>query len=361
MIIEEQKQLGTILESIADELDIPDSKYKDAKNKYEAVGDWLGRDDSNLSEFQPRIFAQGSIQLGTCVKPLGRDEFDIDLVCRLLISAKVSQSKIYNSVGNRLKEHGHYEEILEGKNRCWRLNYAGEFHMDILPAIPDDDRNDGSLLIPDKELKNWKASNPEGYAEWFFRQMEIMRRILLEKAEVDDIPEHRIKTPLQKSIQLLKRHRDIAFKDDLDDKPISIIITTLAAKAYNNEADVFEALSNIIDQMPEQLDIVDGHYAVLNPTNEEENFADKWPKHPQRKEKFFQWLDQIERELEQALRTGNIDEIFESLKPTFGERIVEKAGSGILPGVAPAVISKDKEEPSHVEIRNPNKLWGQIY
>ena len=112
--------------------------------------------------------------------------------------------------------------------------------------------------------------------------------------------------------------------------------------------------------MPQQLDIVDGQYAVLNPTNNEENFADKWQTHPQRERKFFQWLGLVKSNLENALRTGNVEEIFEALKPRFGERIVEKAASRILSGISPAVISRDKEEPPHVEIRNPNKPWGLI-
>lgn len=359
MITAEQQQLGKILGAIADELDIPDSKFQDAKNKYEAVGVWLGKDESGLSEFQPQISPQGSIRLGTCVKPLGRDEFDIDLVCKLLISSNVEQSKVYNLVGNRLRENGNYERILEPKNRCWRLNYAGEFHMDILPAIPDDLRNDGSLLVPDKELKSWKPSNPKGYADWFFKQMEIRRAILLKEAEVERIPEHRVKTPLQKAIQILKRHRDIMFENDPDDKPISIIITTLAAKAYQNEADLFEALINIINGMPNQFDYVNGQIAVLNPTNEKENFADKWQKEPQRKEKFFKWLSDIKSDLEKALRTSNEEEILESLKPNFGKRIVEKAASNILHGVAPVIIGSVSEAPPHVEICNPNKPWGQ--
>ena len=27
--------------------------------------------------------------------------------------------------------------------------------------------NNGDILVPDKELKQWKPSNPEGYVKWF--------------------------------------------------------------------------------------------------------------------------------------------------------------------------------------------------
>lgn len=109
MFSREQQELGKILEAIAEELDIPDSKYEDATKKYEAVGDWLGRSTSTLFPFKPKIFAQGSFRLGTCVKPLGQDEYDIDLVCKLQIKPNSNQKDIYNLVGNRLKENGIYE------------------------------------------------------------------------------------------------------------------------------------------------------------------------------------------------------------------------------------------------------------
>jgi hypothetical protein len=325
MLTEEQKQLSKILESIAEELDIPDSKFEDAKNKYEAVGNWLGHPDCNLNECQPTIFPHGSIRLGTPVKPLGKDEYDIDLACRLQIPSTTRQDYVYNLVGDRLKDHGKYRSILEPKNRCWRLNYAGEFHMDILPAIPDKNRNDTSLLIPDKELKCWKQSNPEGYADWFLKRMESIRLVILKEADIEDVPEYKIRTPLQRAVQLLKRHRDIVFMNDLDDRPISIMITTLAAKAYRNEADLYEALVNIVDGMPKQFDVVNGELAVLNPTNEEENFADKWRKHPQRREKFLRWLYDLRYNLELVLKTKGLPKINEVLAPMFGKNIAEGA------------------------------------
>ena len=52
------------------------------------------------------------------------------------------------------------------------------------------------------------------------------------KASVEAIPDYKVRTPLQSSIMILKRHRDIMFvKDELNTCPISIIITTLAAQS----------------------------------------------------------------------------------------------------------------------------------
>ena len=134
--------------------------------------------------------------------------------------------------------------------------------MDVLPAIPDDEANVYSLrsqadaiLITDRELRAWQHSNPGGFADWFYEREGVIlpeQRRLAAKAfnvEVESIPIERVRTPLRQTIQLLKRHRDIRFTGNPDDKPISIIITTLAAMAYSNQTEVFEAIDHIVRSM----------------------------------------------------------------------------------------------------------------
>ena len=81
--------------------------------------------------------------------------------------------------------------------------------------------------------------------EMFAKVASTQKRLLLERegaiySSVDDVPDALIRTPLQRAIQILKRHRDMRFLEHKCEeyKPISIIITTLAASAYQNETDV---------------------------------------------------------------------------------------------------------------------------
>ena len=72
-------------------------------------------------------------------------------------------------------------------------------------------------------------------------------REVVAQAEIEDVKRRKIKTPLQRVVQLLKRHRDIMFKDDQSgNKPISIIITTIAASLYNEEDNIYDAMKNIL-------------------------------------------------------------------------------------------------------------------
>src|SRR5690606_37219737 len=102
--------------------------------------------------------------------------------------------------------------------------------------------------------------------------------------------------PLQRVVQILKRHRDIMFGGN-EHKPISIIITTLAAKSYNKEIDIVDALLNVLNKMES---FIEEKYIskyqrkikwIANPINDEENFADKWPDESEKEDNFYAWLE----------------------------------------------------------------------
>lgn len=310
-------KFSKILEQYAEELDISESKYIEAKDRYEAVGEWLGKDDSKLFKYKPEIYPQGSFCLGTVIKPISnKDEYDIDLVCFLseLKKQNTSQYELKKVVGDRLNENEMYKGLLEKEgNRCWTLNYADEFHMDILPSIADDDMRilggfytDAILITDKKEINNnnpeWPKSNPKGYANWFQTRQEkifvMVKKQLaeVEKANVDEIPNFRVKTPLQRAIQILKRHRDIYFsKKDERFKPISIIITTLSAIRYNGENDIYNAIFNIISSLDVNMLIKENEFKIPNPVNPGENFADAWNENSLYVEAFKEWINDVKK------------------------------------------------------------------
>ncbi len=261
-MLNNKTQLSTLLTKTASALDIPDHVYEDATLKYEDVGEWLAADDSELKRYNPEIYVQGSFRLGTVVRPITEaDEYDIDLVCKLAIEKEqTTQANLKKIVGDRLKKRDDLEKILHPSRRCWLLDYPPDnqmpaFHMDVLPSIPNIERPPTAILLTDTELTHWQKSNPVAYADWFYERMKVIfqekRASLAEslQAKVEEVPEWQVKTPLQTAVQILKRHRDIHFQDNQEVKPISIIITTLAARAYRNQPDVYDALTGIVQDI----------------------------------------------------------------------------------------------------------------
>lgn len=350
-------QVNNILSLLNEELDIPDTKYDDAEASYKSVGKWMGRPESSIRRYFPELYVQGSFRLGTVIRPFNEDcEYDIDSVCKLELSTvDCSQQELKQLIGFETKEYaktqGIKKPVKEGR-RCWTLRYDNEarFHMDILPAIPNAEtfrllleKNgikspwaDDAIGITDNTLSNykernaiWSVSNPKGYANWFRAQMKVASSTiygrtatLMEKyASVEDVPTYKLKTTLQRVVQILKHHRDIVYGND-GDKPISVIISTLAAHAYNNEDDIVSALLNIAPNILKYIENREGVPWVKNPSNPLENFADKWTDHPKRKKKFYEWHNAVIECLQNYIE-------FPAGLPVLNEGIIKLAGKDV--------------------------------
>ena len=363
---EEKEQFSEILETLGETLDITEAQYDAVVSSYGAVGKWLAEAGTSLTLYKPEIRAQGSFMLGTMVRPINeKDDLDIDLVCELTgKKAEWTQYDLKQVVGNRLNDHKTYEGMLKESRRCWTLKYAdsANYHMDILPSLvcngyslvlekalsatalgKDYDSlairitdNEQSGYFTDTVAENWMKSNPFGYGGWFYDRASIdMQKSMLLFDAVKPIPKYqKEKLPLQRVIQILKRHRDMMFNGD-EDKPISIIITTLASSAYKKETSIIEALINAADNMgsyiESRFDPVSEKYIkwIANPVNPEENFADKWVEHPQRETNFYKWLEQVKQDIQSITQQRGLHNISESMKKPFGEPTVTKVFSAL--------------------------------
>lgn len=334
-------RIDMVLRQIAKELDITDEKYENAVASYNAVGTYL----SNNINVQVDIFPQGSFRLGTVIKPLSdEDDYDIDLVCK--VNKYFSNPKdLKNEVGQALKSSDRYSKMLqeEGK-RCWTLKYADEaqYHMDILPAIEDITYDkDKKLKITNKdEISNiytFTTTNPEAYFEWFNEKQKEEKRRLVESfavqnnKNIEEVPDYKVKTTLQVVLQILKRYRDKKFENNLENKPISIILTTIMAQIYTGENNVYELIKKFSNNYYKYIKIKDGIEWVENPVNSEENFADKWQIHPERKEAFKFFVSELKNDIvnNTFITSGDLLEESKSYKEIFGTKIVEKAYASI--------------------------------
>ena len=347
------------LEDIAQELDISESRYEAAERAYKSVGQWLERPDSSLRSARPVVHVQGSVALGLAVKPVtDEDHHDVDAVCELSVSkAAYTQQQLKEALGYELALYAkaqNMNEEPERRNRCWTLNYADEaqFHLDTLPAIPDGQAASQvlakagvsnqwastSIAITDerhpdfrKISGNWQRSNPRGYAAWFRSRQQIafdrLRKAMASRvlAKVENIPEYKVKTPLQAAIQILKRHRDIWGLSHPQRRPISIILTTLAAHAYQQEVTIGATLTRVLADMDRYIESRGNLPWIGNPSDPLENFADKWVYEPDRAQAFFEWLQAAREDFRTAANLSDRDVLITVLSARLGERSVRVA------------------------------------
>jgi hypothetical protein len=347
-----ESEIVAALEDICLVLELTPSQHRAAKEHYEAVGNWLADADNALLKALV-IYPHGSIALGTTVKPHGRDEHDVDLVSRAGgVSANSSPAVLKGAIGDRLREHSYYRSILEEKRRCWRLRYANEFHMDITPSIFNPACTNGGELVPDKELRQWKATNPVGYRDWFAKRallqpsIRFSKALLEKRGDVAPFPLQTVlKGVLRRLVQLGKRHRDIHFEQEPALAPISVVITTLMAQAYAHCVrkiydTELQLLIDVIRTMPSFIEgpSTTGHdrWAVWNETTQGENFAEKWNSASGLAEAFFIWHAKFLADIERITNVYGVDRLTKSLSESFGPRPVQKAMDALTASVSAA-------------------------
>lgn len=380
MIATEQKtELEEILDVLGENLGITESQHDAAIRSYKAVGSWLTNEDSELAAYKPVVSPQGSFIIGTTIQTIDPDgDMDLDIICELNGKRPDwTQKDVKEIVGDQLMKHKKYESILDDEGRrCWTLRYRENgssnerYHMDILPAInthgysiilekaysnlKDQNIEEMVLSITDNERpeysysiepSEWLQSNPFGYAKWFMNIADNIKgkrtKMFSLNESVNPTPKYqKDRLPLQRAVQLLKRHRDIMFKDyndeDKKEKPISCIITTLAAKSYDGEDNITDALLAIVNNMgnhiEERYDYDLNRYVkwVSNPVNETENFADRWAlSGSKREEFFFNWIKRLKVDFGIFQSSFNRINLSESLKKSFGSEPVIKTFSDV--------------------------------
>lgn len=324
--------LSSVLDRTGALLDVPLVDQERAIARYDDLGAWLAANEPGRADVH--IYPQGSFRLGTVVRPsdLGGD-FDIDLVfLRDLARTSVTQDELRRGAGELLVRYCTEGELAAPVElgRCWRIELFDQgFHLDVLPVIPDEHLVNG-VLLSDRDLRNWLESNPIGYADWFYERMNQVlvetRRAALAKElgrDVDDVPRFFVRTPLQRTIQLLKHSRDVYFAGGSTDAPPSILITTLAALAYEGQASVDAAFGEIVATMADHIECRDGVWWVENPAHPGENFADKWNTMPERREAFYAWLTHVHTTVDGAATFGAVERVGEHLKSAFGATAVD--------------------------------------
>lgn len=329
-----QLQREELLARIAQELQLDKTRMERMESAYKAVFDLLKKDETFFSNLEIEIYVQGSKRIGTTVKPINDEDFDLDTVLHIYdLFSNHSPEQVYNELVRVIENDGYYKTICEKKRRCVRLNYKSDFHMDILPACMPTHFEKQKIAIPEKRLRDWSSGNPKGFADWFLTiansvqkpMLKMYSQVLLEaKVESEPLPKELYeKTPLQRAVQLIKRYRDLYYQDKKH--PVSsIVITTLVAHFYKGENSIFDAIDNVTQGIKNSyLDAIKSNirFKVLNPVNPEEDFTDSWT--VENYSSFYNFILDFHtkwQNLKQSFETGKDDYII-----LFGEGIYKKS------------------------------------
>lgn len=312
-------------EAIAAELDLTDTEERTIESSYQAVGSFLAASDL-LIPFEPRVFPQGSMRLGTVVKPLAKDDYDIDLVCELTNADELSPSSVKKVVGRAL-QNGRYADQLEDEHgRCWTLSYSANppYHLDILPGVGiENQRIRATRKLADGSY-SWLYTNPKGFASWFLKLCQ-RTRLAEDSRSVEPVRVGIRKSPLQRAVQLIKRHRDVYFENNPDLGPASVIITALSGLCFSGEKTIESILRSGPIQWASKIVKNNGKYHIRIPSLPDDDYADKWNgEDPDAPRRFFEWHRKLLLDLDRLFAQKSFDGFLRIAKEMFKSGPIDK-------------------------------------
>lgn len=219
------------------------------------------RNNPILRPLYRSLFLQGSLNLGTAIRPIGENEFDADVVLlldvRKLPLRSITPRGVLDVIEQQLREVKTFDARIERRDRCFRIDYAGDFHLDILPAHADVTYTSTSapLLIANRATDNWEETHPQAYARWF-KEKNAQSGLRLAKATM-----------------LMKRWRDL---HDLR-QPSSMALTTLLGLAIPQRAPTLAAyIARSLEQLAGMLAPHARRPRLPNPSLGNEDLARDW-------------------------------------------------------------------------------------
>lgn len=360
-------------------LDISDDMFRTAVERYTSIGNLL---DEKLGG--ATVYPQGSFSIGTTTLPYkkGKDcSYDIDLIVEVYqkkedINGEVLLQQVYDI----LNEDKNYKGNISKYEKSVTIEYAEKngvgFNLDIVPAVEEEQEIKDELInlggekkyvdsaiaissLDKEDKRGWYTAIPKGYKDWFEEINKPYKNSLFERlrnqngkviyCSIEDVPRYKIKTSVQKVIQILKRIRDIYFykRDKESKKPISAIITTIVAEIAEEAKDYNITTVDLLMKVLSSLKVYseyetkslfdfqqsypdykkirkeNGEWKMINPVNPKDNLVDAWNDKEDKNETsklFFEWVRFLEKQFAELIKEPN-ECNYENL---FGTKIVDK-------------------------------------
>ena len=249
------EQFNTFLK---DTVNLNQTRIDKATTAIKALTKFL-KDNDNIKDKFISVTPQGSYRHQTIIKPpTDNNEFDVDLLFKMKEIEDFEPKDYLILIADEFKKSDRYKEKVDttGKSRCVTIDYADDFHVDIVPSID----KDGSSWVMNRKDNTYEKTDGDGYSEWFNGRNKKSKGFL------------------KKVVRLIKYLRDI--KSTFSAK--SVLLTTLLGQQVENSdsdddySDVPTALNNIVQNLDSYLQSNSTIPKVTNPILPEEDLNRHW-------------------------------------------------------------------------------------
>lgn len=351
--------LDIMLADIAVRVQLTPTDYERAIEHYDAINEWMDREDSPLHGLIELLYTQGGFMIGATVARHSTDsEFDIDAMVQINWSTDIDPETALATTHHAIRgEPGsRYYKKVDRKTRCSTVQYDG-MHLDVTPTVRLIDREEKTGYIfhskpsDPNEPKLKPFANPHGLGNWFIASTpaDEVFGLYFEKASLDydrmrlgealakaDAAPVPVQMPVYRksraviALQLIKRWRNLAYDSRHASlrMPPSVLLSYYVAMNANRTRTLADELIHQVECIIAALKDAERLGSTIrefNPKCPEDELTDRWPANLAEQRILIDELTafalQLHR-LQDGLPLADMQRILEDL---FGERPAREA------------------------------------
>ena len=322
-------------EFLRDEVNLNQSRLDRLETSVGAVNDYL---KGNLTGYQ-KMERQGSYALGTLIKPVDdNDEYDADIQIVMNPNPSWGAKDYVLEINRTLAGNKNYADKLRLKTRCVTVDYAGDFHLDVVPRVTIN----GKHYICNRTDNKFEETDGNGYRDWFNEKNRITGG------------------NLKRVVRLLKHLRD--HKNSFTAK--SILLTTLAGNTIKSSDEGTTAVSTVADTLETVLSRMNDYLqqhpnmpVIKNPVLPSEDFNRHWDQ--RRYANFRNRVQSYAQTAKQAKAEPSAEKAIKLWQELFGDDFgkASRSGGGGSPGqnVSGSAVGGAAAIATPPVIRRPNE------
>ena len=144
---------------MSNRVNLNNARYERLRTGARAVSEYLSQ---NLRGFQ-KTELQGSFALRTIIRPTNGREYDLDMLVFMDLAHSKTPKACIEEVHRTMRANRTYADKVKMRKRCVEINYAGDFHMDIVPCV----ERRGGLYICNRPTNKFEITDGTGFRDWF--------------------------------------------------------------------------------------------------------------------------------------------------------------------------------------------------
>ena len=297
------KRVADFNDFLADTVNINQNRLDKLNDHVAAVTTHLSR---HLESYE-KVERQGSYALRTIIKPQDGREYDADILLFMKYKSGWKASDYIKAAYDCMRQHGTYKDMVHRKTRCVMVDYAGDFHLDIVPCV----EINGQRYVCNSKTDKLEVTDGTGYRDWFNEKTRITNG------------------NLKRVARLLKYMRD--HKGNFT-APSILLTTLIGMNVHDNEGDdnyktVADTLRIVCNRINAFLQANPFMPEIRNPILPQETFTRHWDQNKYRnfQEKFRIYTERVNEAFDETDPRRSVQRWRKLFGDEFGK---SKSGSG---------------------------------